>query len=167
MRSPSVCDPSTNRALVQERVRQFLREKKLRVTPAREAILEEIFSSHDHFHAEGLWERLRKSNARISRMTVYRMLKVLVESRYLVQLDLGTGQRVYDPNYSTRPAHNHILCKDCNQLVEFDDPCLDLRERALVERMGFRAGSLVFRVEARCLEKGQTGRCSRQEATTT
>lgn len=166
MRTAGIHDPSTNRALVQERVREFLRSRGLRLTGPRAEILEAVFSSEEHFHAEELWERLHRENRAVSRMTVYRTLRLLVESGHVVPLDLGTGQRVYDPNYSTRPSHNHIHCKDCEELVEFDDPCLDLRERALVEKMGFRASNLVFRVEANCLEQQTTGRCSRRKGAT-
>lgn len=163
MSAGGVRDVSTNRALVQERVRQFLRATGHPVTSARGEVVAEVFSSSEHFTAQGLHERMRGHGSKVSLMTVYRTLRLMVESGYLRQLELGEAENHYDPNHSTRPGHHHIRCKDCGGLIEFEDPCLDLRERALAENMGFRADTLVFRLEAHCEELRRSGKCTRHD----
>lgn len=166
MSAPDAHDFSVNRGLVQERVRRFFRDNGHPVTSAREQVLAEVFSSHDHFTAQGLHGRLRLKGGKVSLMTVYRTLRLMVESGYLRELELGAGEKHYDPNHSTSPGHHHIRCKDCGDLIEFEDPCLDLRERAMAEKLGFRADSLVFRLEARCEEHQRGGRCPRHPSGT-
>lgn len=161
MSNGGVRDFSVNRGLVQERVRRFFRDNGHPVTSAREQVLAEVFSSHEHFTAQGLHERLRLKGGKISLMTVYRTLRLMVESGYLRELELGADEKHYDPNHSTNPGHHHIRCKDCGELIEFEDPCLDLRERAMAEKLGFRADSMIFRLEARCEEHQRSGKCAR------
>jgi Fur family ferric uptake transcriptional regulator len=163
MKPEPMRDPSLNRGLVQERVRAFLRSKGLPLTAARIGIIDEVFSSHDHFTVLELHTRLMSKGGGVSMMTVYRTLPLLVESGYLRELEVGGDERHYDPNHSTSPDHHHIHCKDCGKLVEFEDPCLDLRERAMAETMGFRADSVVFRLEARCEKHRLYGACNRLE----
>ena len=51
-------DPS-----IEKRLQQFIQSKGLRNTPQRNAIVEAIFSSDDHFTADDLWERIRKTKS--------------------------------------------------------------------------------------------------------
>jgi Fur family ferric uptake transcriptional regulator len=156
-------DPSSNRALVQERARVYLRENGSKVTGQREKILEAIFSSHDHFCAEDLHAKLKAQGHRISIATIYRLINELVKGHFLRPLDDGSERHLYDPNYPTRPGHYHILCKDCGKMIEFEDPCLDLRERALVEDRGFTADELQVRVDANCKRHHASGDCPNKE----
>lgn len=57
-----------------EKYREFLATKGLRMTRERAIIVDEVFSSHEHFDAEQLIQRLalRKTGRRVSRSTIYR-----------------------------------------------------------------------------------------------
>lgn len=159
MKAEAIRDPSSNRALVQERARHFLRTRGLKMTGQRKIILEVIFSNQDHFCVEDLHERLHGEGQSVSIATVYRLVNELVKGRFLRPIDTGTDRRHFDPNYPTNPGHYHILCKDCGRLIEFEDPCLDLRERALVEDHGFTADEFQVRVDANCKRHHASGDC--------
>lgn len=154
-----VHDPSLNRALVQERARVFLRENGARLTKPRLLILEEIFSSREYFTAEELHSRLERRGGRIAIATIYRLLQELVKGHFLRVVADGADARRFDPNYPTNPSHHHILCKDCGKLIEFEDPCLDLRERALAQNRGFIVDELQVRVDASCERLQSSGNC--------
>lgn len=150
MKNDAIRDPSQNRALVQEQAKHYLRKSGAKLTRHRLELLEEIFSSREYFTAEDLLARLRLKGVRVSLATIYRFVNELQKGRFLRAVEDGSESRKFDPNYPTSPSHYHILCKDCGKLVEFEDPCLDLRERAVAMRHGFLAEELVVRVDATC-----------------
>ena len=57
--------------------KSFLSARRLKYTPERRKILEEIFAARDLFDAEQLLRRLKRHNKRVSRATVYRTLELL------------------------------------------------------------------------------------------
>ncbi|MSU04911.1 MAG: transcriptional repressor, partial [Pedosphaera sp.] len=99
---------------------KFLGTKNLRITSQRQAIVDSVFSTEEHFTAEQLlnWSRARDKS--VSRATVYRTLPLLVESGMVHEMDFGKDYKFYDPNYANHPNHNHIICQDCEKIVEFE-----------------------------------------------
>lgn len=147
---------------VGERIRAFLSQKGLRQTLQREAIIEAAFGTKHHFTAEELLEMARRIEASVSRATIYRTLLLLTESGLLQEIDLGRGTTVYDPNFVNHPTHNHLICKDCDRIFEFEDPHLELLETCIARRLGFSPAKKSLRIEARCNELSQHGHCSRR-----
>lgn len=154
-----------NRALAQERVREDLRRRGQPVTRQRERIIGAVFTyGKSRFTADEIHEFLCAGGERISHMTVRRTLRTLAGHGHLREMDLGEPPLVYDRDGGLAGAIRQIRCKDCGGLVEFTDPCVDLRERAVTEEMGFDADVLYLRVDAHCAEHRETGSCSRREA---
>lgn len=160
----TVAMPPEQTEEIRQKVLAYMESNGLRLTNQRKAIIEAAFSTTEHYTAEDLLERARAIDASVSRATVYRTLPVLVQTGLLRELDLGKGQAYYDPNYATHPNHNHIICLDCDKIVEFEDYCLDVRESVLAKNLGFRPGTVRLRIEGTCEELARTGKCSRQTA---
>jgi len=146
---------------VREKILTYMSSKGLRITSQRKAIIDAAFSTSDHYTTEELLTRARKLDASVSRATVYRTLPVLVEAGVLRELDLGKDYKFYDPNYATHPNHNHIICKDCEKIVEFEDYCLDVRESVISTAMGFKPEQVRLRIEGTCMELATKGVCTR------
>ncbi|MFP6880019.1 MAG: Fur family transcriptional regulator [Roseibacillus sp.] len=144
---------------VRERLDNFIKVKGLRHTPQRDAIVEVIFASEEHFTADDLWEKLRGTDARTSRATLYRTLSLLTEAKLLQEIDLGDGQITYDPNFLDKPAHNHLVCVDCGQVTEFEDEQLEVLNECITRRLGFRPVKQSLRIEACCEGLRSKGRC--------
>lgn len=147
---------------IRERLESFIKMKGLRHTPQRDAIVELIFDSDEHFTADELWEKLRSrgSELRTSRATLYRTLSLLTEAGLLQEIDLGDGQTTYDPNFLGKPTHNHLVCVDCGKVLEFEDEHLELLNECITRRMGFQPVKQSLRIEACCEELRTKGRCA-------
>jgi len=150
-----------------ERVRgslmDFLGTKGLRRTIQREAIISAAFSTKDHFSAEELLDKARQIEKSVSRATVYRTLPLLVESGFLRELDLGGDVTVYDPNFVEHPTHNHLICVDCNKIIEFEDTNMELLENCITRRLGFSPASKAVKIEGHCDELKMHGSCRHQK----
>ena len=107
--------------------------------------------------------RSREIEPSVSRATVYRTLPLLVESGLLKELDLGKDQMLYDPNYIDHPRHSHLICVDCNRIVEFEDRNIDTLENCITKRLGFSPSKKLTRIEAKCDEFQRNGTCSHKE----
>ena len=144
---------------VQAEIDKFLQGKGLRRTRQREVIVEAAFSNDEHFTADDLWERSRKIDRTVSRATLYRTLSLLVEAGLLTEIDLGKDVKYYDPNFLEHPHHNHLICVDCDKVVEFSDANISLLEDCITRRLGFRPTKKAIRIEGTCEELRRTGTC--------
>ena len=148
-------------AEIKERFDEYIRRKGLRRTAQRDVIFEAAFSSDDHFTAEELWTKARKIDPKTSRATVYRTITLLLECGMLREIDLGRDERVYDPNFIDSPDHNHLICVDCGEVVEFEDENAAILIDCITRRLGFRPSSKSMRIEACCDQLRQTGMCEK------
>lgn len=145
---------------IHERVHAYLAEKGLRKTPQRDAIVQAAFSTKEHYTAEDLLTMARRVDSSVSRATIYRTLPLLVECGVLKEMDFGKDYKFYDPNYLERPHHNHLICVDCNRIVEFEDQHIELLEDCITRRLGFSPASKSLRIEANCEEFRKCGACT-------
>ncbi|MBK1792573.1 Fur family transcriptional regulator [Persicirhabdus sediminis] len=144
---------------IEERLSEFIRSKGLRNTPQRNAVVDAIFSEDEHFTADELWERIRKTSLKASRATVYRTISLLVEAGLLHEIDLGGDQKTYDPNFLDSPSHNHLICIDCGEVVEFEDSHIELLTDCITRRLGYRPQKQSLRIEACCDKLRNNGSC--------
>jgi len=49
------------------------------------------------------------------------------------------GPKYYDPNYAEHPNHNHIICEDCQKIVEFESKKIERIETQISQELGFRS----------------------------
>ena len=90
-----------------EQLLDTLAEKGFRSTSPRRAVANAIAAQQRHFTAEELRERLPW----VGRATIYRSLKLLVESGVLCRVLLEDGNLHYQ--LSHRGHHHHLLCVEC------------------------------------------------------
>ena len=149
---------------VKERLDAYLVAQGQRRTKQRDVIVEAAFATDDHFNADELLEKVRKIDRTVSRATVYRTITLMTECGVLRQVDLGRDQTYYDPNFLDKPQHNHLICLDCDRVVEFEDEHVGLLHDCITRRLGFQPQLKSMRIEARCDELAREGRCHFKEA---
>jgi Fur family ferric uptake transcriptional regulator len=120
----------------EEKFREFLAIRGEKLTEPRRLLVRHVYDSHKHFDADELAAELRSAGRRVSRSTVYRTLRLLVEAGLLRELRL-TNRTVYEHDYGY-PSHDHLHCSECNTIVEFrNDKVRELSE-AVSREHGFR-----------------------------
>ena len=142
-----------------QRLESFLEEKGLRHTVQRQAIIEAVFSTDKHFTAEELLAMAKEREPTVSRATIYRTLPLLCASGLLKELALGKDYKYYDPNYSKFPTHNHIICNDCDKIVEFDSKEMQQLEDKISHQFGFQLASQDVQLRGACEQLKQFGAC--------
>ena len=132
------------------------------MTSQRDAILQSVFGTEEHFTADQLLEWARKIDASVSRATVYRTLPLLTECGLLREMDFGKDHKFYDPNYNEHPNHSHIICQDCERIVEFDSEKIVKLEDEISNKLGFKVRSQKLQITASCEEFKARGACAKK-----
>ena len=151
-------DPQSLKAVLGQ-AQAFFASKGLRFTKQREALVTLIFRNDEHFRPEDLLPKFRKSDGTVSRATIYRTILLLVESGMLREISLGGGERLYDPNFLKSPHHNHLICVDCREIIEFEDANIDVMQNCITRRLGFTPTEKAIRIEGSCDRLRLLGSC--------
>ena len=83
----------------------------------REEIMEVLKNSYDHPTAEEIYQRAKKNGSTSSRGTVYRNLKLLVETNRILKISMPGLKDRYD---FIRKKHSHFICTQCNRAIDFE-----------------------------------------------
>lgn len=116
---------------------RFLRNKKLKLTEERMAILAAIYERNTHFDAEMLHAELKSKGGNISRATVYRTLDLLVQCRLVRKSSLGSSHANYEAA-NEGEHHDHLICMNCNTVIEFFRSDLETLQEAICSEHGFK-----------------------------
>jgi Fur family ferric uptake transcriptional regulator len=128
-------DPRAREAL--ERFERFLAQRDLRLTEARAAIVEAALARTGHYPIEDLIADLKKRGIRGSKATVYRTLPLLAEAGILEPAIISGETKSYETTFG-RGHHDHMLCRVCRKVVEFEFEALSILEREVAQKHGFR-----------------------------
>ena len=104
----------------------------------------------------------KKIEPSVSRATVYRTLPLMVQSGLLKEMDFGKEYKFYDPNYAQHPHHNHIICQDCDKIVEFESDKIEKIENEISHRLGFSVKAHRLQITASCEELKKLGACKKK-----
>jgi Fur family ferric uptake transcriptional regulator len=98
-------------------LQKLLAEKRLKKTSQRALIWASLLESKGHPSVEEIRDNLLKQGHRIGLATIYRTIKLLLQSGFIRQSKLH-GMTRYEPVIH-QPNHLHFICNSCGSTVEF------------------------------------------------
>lgn len=127
-----------------------LKSSGLGYTPNRLKVLQAVGRNSAPASAQEIFAALRRTS-RINRVTVYRILDLLVENGLVERLNGGGRTFFYGLAPSERhPRHAHFYCKICGRLVCLSPESLQLDGVALRGKLPGRIEGLQIRVDGVC-----------------
>jgi len=96
--------------------RTLLKERGLRVTEKRIAILKWILDNDGCFHAAQLFGSVSVSTS-IDLATVYRQLSILVDYELIREVIEADGLTWYESACIHHPDHSHFICERCRNII--------------------------------------------------
>ena len=118
---------------LKERWRAYIQDRRLNTTAQREAIVEQFLRTRDHISIDELLNKVRKRQPRVGYATVYRTLKLLVDSGLAVERQFGDGQARFEV---VGDHHDHLICVKCGLILEFEDDEIETLQDRIAERLG-------------------------------
>lgn len=118
------------------RLNDYMQRHGLRSTEQRRVVTEQFFSSDGHLSIEDLLEKVRVAEPGIGYATVYRTLKLLKDCGLAFERHFGDGVSRYEVAWEDE-HHDHLICIECQRIVEFEDEGIERLQHAVAERHGF------------------------------
>jgi Fur family ferric uptake transcriptional regulator len=120
-----------------ESFERLLARRGLKVTYERKCIFDEVSNLREHFDADSLYERLKKSGLRIARDTVYRTIPLLLEGG-IIQKSVGNGKREFYERVVGKGHHDHMVCVACHRFIEFQCDAIEKAQEEVCRGHGFK-----------------------------
>lgn len=117
---------------------QELRKAGLKVTLPRVKILqllEHAEANNHHLSAEDVYKQLLESGEDVGLATVYRVLTQFESAGLVARHNFESGHSVFELAKSQH--HDHMVCVDTGDVIEFVDDVIEKRQRQLAEERGF------------------------------
>ena len=130
-------------------LQNYLRQHGKSYTLERERIYKFIEKHmHQHFDAQSLYDEMGKKE-KVSRASVFRAVALFEEINLIRRIDYVDGHAVFEI-YDPEEHHEHMTCKDCSDVIEFDDePVHDVLEK-IAEDYGFAMTNHNLRIVGVC-----------------
>lgn len=120
------------------------------MTQARRYILDALVSCQGHITADALYEVVHQEQPGIGRMSVYRTLDLLSELGLIRPVYQGTAAAHYI--LFNEGHHHHLVCSNCDKIIELDDCLLKRVENSIGRRFNFDIQGHLLEFFGRCEE---------------
>ena len=119
-------------SISQEKFKEMLKEKGLKVTNQRLLVLQ-VLAEHgdEHMTAEDIFELVKEDYPEIGLATIYRTVQLLLDMQLVDRIMLDDGCVRYeigdflDEQEGHRHHHHHVICTACGSVSAFRDDLLE------------------------------------------
>jgi Fur family peroxide stress response transcriptional regulator len=120
--------------ITKESIIKQLRERGLKVTPQRVAIIEVLIEQRDsHPGARLVYEEAKKKKKSVSLSTTYATLNELSQHGIIKTLQFDKMENRYDGNLE---EHINLICEKCKKILDYKVPII-VDPRRVVKKTGF------------------------------
>ncbi|MBB6428456.1 Fur family transcriptional regulator [Algisphaera agarilytica] len=116
--------------------RRFLKRQGLKFTTERAQTLDVVLGKERVFEADELLDEMKSAGHRVSRATVYRTLKHLLEAGIIREVLIDSNKAHYELSFGKAPK-GHLVCVETQRIVEFPTAELDALMQRICEENGF------------------------------
>ena len=114
-----------------------LRNNNYKLTDQRRDILKVLIENEKkHFTAESLHRRVLDINPEVGLATIYRNLELFCDLNFIHELDFASDRKFYEL-LEAKQHHHHMICIECDKIIEFNDEDLEDFEQKLEEEYNF------------------------------
>ena len=117
--------------LSQDAIRGKIRDRGLKVTPQRMAVLEAIMQLDNHPTAVQIVDFVRNKQPNIAVGTIYNTLEAFVEKMVITRAHSDADTIRYD---AVTNQHHHMVCKESSEIEDYYDEDLDLLLKEYFEK---------------------------------
>jgi Fur family ferric uptake transcriptional regulator len=120
------------------------------MTSQRRLLLELLRDAEGHIDAKELYRRASAKDDSIGQATVYRSLNLFKELGWVDEMRLGKIRCYYEIKQS--PEHQHLVCRGCGKVMEFQNPHFQKLIEAVRQEHGFKVTKAELYLEGYCPE---------------
>ena len=135
--------------------RRFLKRKGLKFTTERALILDAVLAKDGVFEADQLLQEMRAAGHRVSKATIYRTLKHLVEAKIVNEVLIDPERVHYQLTFGRKPQ-GHLVCVQTGRIIEIPSPWLEPVRDRICKEHGFEPVSHQFVIYGISLEARQS-----------
>ncbi len=121
-----------------KKLRLYIERHGLKWSRQRQVIVDVFCEAQEHLRVEQLLEKARLVDPRISQATVYRTMRLLVDSGLAVARNFGDTHTLYEPKGDEGGHHDHLICTECGKIVEFTNDQIESLQDAVAGQHGFK-----------------------------
>lgn len=116
--------------------KNHLKAAGLKITTPRTRVLDLLTTSGaKHVSAEEIYHQLYTIDPDISLATIYRVLTQFETAGLVIRHNFSAGHSVFE--LSSMDHHDHLVCVNCRQVIEFQDAVIEARQEELTKKFDF------------------------------
>ena len=121
---------------IKEIFSDYISGKGLISTRQRGIILDAFLSPDRHMSVDELYRKVWTKHPKIGYVTVYRTLKLFVESGIAREIQFGDGVTRYDC-VTEGEHHDHMVCNSCGAITEFQNDNIEKLQGEVAASHGY------------------------------
>ena len=134
-----------------DRLSQYMRSQGLKRTRQRDAIFDAFLSAEVHLSLDEILVLAQVRRPGLGYATVYRTMKLLVDAGVAEERQFGDGQTRFEAAEAAEDHHDHLICRTCGHIFEFEDEQIESRQAMIAEQHGLRIVSHRLDLWGECL----------------
>ena len=129
-----------------------LKQAGLKSTLPRIKILTLLESNRQrHLSAEDVYKIMLEKEENIGLATIYRVLTQFESADLVQRHHFESGHAVFE--LKDNAHHDHIVCIQCGNIVEFLDESIEERQKAVSKKLGFEINEHSLTIYGKCIKK--------------
>ena len=110
-------------------------ENKTRNTKTKSVVEKLLQKNHSPLSLGEIYKLVKKQLPKTAYSTVYRIIKKFESVEKVTRTDWKDRGGRFE--FANRPHHHHLVCENCDSVVDIDDKILNFNERSISKNTGY------------------------------